>query len=221
MKIIVVNGIEYKVEVILKKRNKKTYMRVKDDVIVITTPLKMSDNMLTDLIKRNIGVISKLITKKSIEDNSIHYLGVKYNLVLKKSTNNLVYIYDNEFIVEYIKESDINKNIVKFYKDGLILIVNQYKDDIFGKFNLKNTEIFYKYVKTFFGKCYTKQNKICLNIRLAKYDIKYILSVIYHECAHFKVPNHQKEYYRHLESIYPNYRRVQKELRSINYNEKY
>jgi predicted metal-dependent hydrolase len=73
MKIIVVNGIEYKVEVILKKRNKKTYMRVKDGVIVITTPLKMSDNMLTDLIYRNIGVISKLITKKSIEDNIIHY----------------------------------------------------------------------------------------------------------------------------------------------------
>ena len=60
-----------------------------------------------------------------------------------------------------------------------------------------------------------------MNVKLAKYDIKYILSVIYHECAHFKIQNHQEEYYKYLESIYPNYRKVQKELRSIKYNEKY
>ncbi|MCM1197024.1 MAG: M48 family metallopeptidase, partial [Roseburia sp.] len=78
-----------------------------------------------------------------------------------------------------------------------------------------------KNVKGYYGECFSKKNLIILSTKLAKYDLKYILSVIYHECAHFKYQNHQKEFYDYLEERYPNYQKVQRELRKIRYNEKY
>ena len=218
---ILVNGHTFKVNVIIKKRNKRIYMRVKQGYIEFTTPVNLTDARIKEIISNNMNLVLKNINPKEKSDEYIHYLGQKYNLILKQSISNFVYISDNDFIVEYTNEKYILKNIVEFYKKGLTFIVDRYKDEIFKKFNLKDINVFYVYVKTFFGKCYPRNKRICLNVKLAKYDIKYILSVIYHECAHFKIQNHQEEYYKYLESIYPNYRKVQKELRSIKFNEKY
>lgn len=217
-----IDGHEIEVNQIIKKTNKNIYMRFRKGVIIFTTPVKLSDSRMKELINKNYNYFHKSVREYyNGASNYITYLGQRYNLVLRQTTCNFVYISDNNFIVEYIKEANIQKNIIDFYYKGLKFIVDRYKDEIFKKFNLKNPIIYYKYISTFFGKCYPRLNKICLNVKLAKYDIKYILSVIYHECAHFKVQNHQKEFYDHLESIYPNYRKVQKELRSIKFNEKY
>lgn len=221
MKRVIVNGHEFNVDIIIKKRNKRIYMRVKDGIIQFTTPVNLTNERITQIVTDNIKMVLKHINPEEKSDKYITYLGQKYNLVLKQSSNNFVYINDTNFIVEYINESYILQNIVNFYQKGLKFIIDRYKDDIFKKFNLSNVDIYYEYVKSFFGKCYPKCNKICLNIKLAKYDIKYILSVLYHECAHFKVLDHSERFYKHLESIYPNYRKVQKELRSIKFNEKY
>ena len=222
MKIIKVNGIDFKVNLIVKKRNKNIYLRIKEDTLQITSPLNFSEEKIKEYIIKNYNTIVSMMNKKTVKnENKIHYLGLEYELELKKSINEFVYINGNKFIVEYSKETSIQKLISKFYLDSLITIIDYHKDEIYSKFGLKNIPIYYKYVKTFYGKCYPKQKKILLNIMLAKYDIKYILSVLYHECAHFKYQNHQIEYYKYLESIYPNYRKVQKELRSIKFNEKY
>ena len=90
MKIIVVNGESYKVEVIYKRNNKKTYMRVKDGVIVITTPIKMSENY----IKNHFDDIKKyenIIENRLCDDCTIENL-----------------IKDNLKVLEQVKKHNVN-----------------------------------------------------------------------------------------------------------------
>ena len=47
------------------------------------------------------------------------------------------------------------------------------------------------------------------------------MSVLFHEFTHFYVSNHQKEFYDFIEKHYPNYKAVDKQLKSIKYADLY
>ena len=134
MKKVVVKGHEFNVEVILKRSNKRIYMRVKNGYLQFTTPVRLTDERITEIISDNLIMILKNINPTEKNDEYITYLGQRYNLILKKSSNDFVYISDSNFIVEYVNEKNILPNIVGFYQKGLKFIVDRYKDEIFKKF---------------------------------------------------------------------------------------
>ena len=66
-----------------------------------------------------------------------------------------------------------------------------------------------------------KQRLIILSTNLAKYEFNYILSVIYHEYAHFYVSGHGDKFYNILENVFPNYKKTQSNLRKTKYSDLY
>lgn len=222
MKIININGIDYNVNIIYKRYNKNVYLRVKEGVIQITTPTRLSDFTIKDIIISNYNHIVKVMNETSKIEDKIHYLGNEYELIIKESNNDIAYVDNDKFIVEVTNSNFASKSVELFYTNTLKNIVRNYAKDILIKFNIFDDVTFsYKNVKGYFGECFSKRKHIILSTKLAKYDLKYILSVIYHECAHFKYHNHQNEFYEYLEQLYPNYRKIQKELRRIKYQDKY
>lgn len=222
MIVINVNQQEFQVNVIYKRHNRHIFLRIRDGVVVITTPVKLTRTELEDFIKRNYNYIIKHMKQTPIVEDKIHYLGEIYSLKIEKASTNHVYVKEEEIVVSCKNPEAVPKLLDKLYTDTLTNVVERYSKDIFLKFQITwPVQFQYKNVKGYYGECFAKRNLIILSKRLAKYDLKYILSVIYHECAHFKYQNHQKEYYEYLEERYPNYRAVQKELRRIKYNEKY
>ncbi|HRF70727.1 MAG TPA: DUF45 domain-containing protein [Candidatus Pelethenecus sp.] len=217
-----VNHIKFNVEVVYKRYNRRIYLRVKDKILYITTPTKLSSFSIEDMIRRNFNTIVKLMnTTPKIEDQ-IHILGNSYRLEIKTASKNRIHIEEDALIVEITHPHKVGQLIVSFYNTILKNIVESYAKEILNQFHIsKDIHFSYKNVKGYFGECFSKQGKIILASKLAKYEKKYILSVIYHECAHFKYQNHQKEFYDYLESFFPNYNKTQKELRSIKYNEVY
>lgn len=219
--IINVNNIDFTVDVIFKKSNRKIYFRVKDGVIIITTPMKLSKKFIEETILKNFSYIKECMNKNQKVEDELHYLGKKYSLIIKNSSDNTINVLENEIIVS-TSYDNVSRLVESLYITTLKNIVEKYLNDILLKFNLDFIPtIGYKKVSGYYGVCHPHKKRIILSTRLAKYDLKYILSVIYHECAHFKYPNHQEEYYLYLEQRYPNYRSVQRELRKIRYNEKY
>ncbi|MDE6655632.1 MAG: M48 family metallopeptidase, partial [Anaeroplasmataceae bacterium] len=177
---------------------------------------------IEDMIKTNFNHIMKYMNvPKQIEDK-IHYLGKLYPLTIMNSSSNEIYVLEDQIQVFCKSPQAIGKLVDTLYKNTLKNVVESYSKSILSQFNIDfNVQFQYKNVKGYYGECFSKKKVIILSTRLAKYDLKYILSVIYHECAHFKYQNHQTEFYEYLEARYPNYRKVQKELRKIRYNEKY
>lgn len=222
MILVSVNQINFKVEIIYKRQNRKIYLRMKNGIVVITTPIKLSYAKVEEMIKNNFNSIMKYMNEpKQIEDK-IHYLGKEYSLSILESPFNKILVLENEIKVYSKSTQAVGKLIEELYKKALSNVVERYAKEILFQFHIDfEVEFQFKKAKGYYGECFSKKRRIILSTKLAKYDIKFILSVIYHECAHFKYQNHQKEFYDYLEEKYPNYRKVQKELRKIRYNEKY
>ena len=168
--------------------------------------------------------INNRLNYESPKESEIHYLGQVYKLNIKESEfDNL--IFDGDIINIYTKKLDkihIKKIIYDMYERTLRDIILKYEDKIKTDFKI-NFDVKYKYsiVKTYFGECYPKRRVIILNKMLAKYDLIYILSVIYHEYAHFYYSNHQKGFYNMLNGLFPDYENIQKNLRKIKYLDLY
>lgn len=222
MKTIQVNQHTILVELCYKPKNRRIYLRVREGIVYITTPTRLSDRAIHSMLESNLPSIMKIMQQQDKIEDTIHYLGQSYPLILKHSTSPMVYIDNGNFIIETTHPDEAVKLTTLFYNDTLMNIVKSYGKDIQNKFNISDEIIYeYKNVKGYYGECFPKKKKIILASKLAKYELKYILSVIYHEFAHFKYPHHQKEFYEYLETLYPNYRSVQRALRKTRYNEKY
>lgn len=195
---------------------------MKAGVVYITTPVKLSLSKIEELIAKNFNFIMKHMKETEKIDNQIHFLGKLYALTFLYDKSNTIEVKDTEIVLTIKSLLDAEKLIQELYKRALIKVVEEYAEEIISLFEMpKDIEFIFKRVKGYYGECFPKKKKIILSNRLAKYELKYILSVIYHECAHFKYPHHQKEYYEYLEQRYPNYKRIQKELRKITYHEQY
>lgn len=219
---ITINQKNIPVELIYKRSNRRIYLRVKAGVVYITTPVKLSLSKIEELIAKNFNFIMKHMKETEKIDNQIHFLGKLYALTFLYDKSNMIEVKDTEIVLTIKSLLDAEKLIQELYKRALIKVVEEYAEEIISLFEMpKDIEFIFKRVKGYYGECFPKKKKIILSTRLAKYELKYILSVIYHECAHFKYPHHQKEYYEYLEQRYPNYKRIQKELRKITYHEQY
>jgi len=223
-----IDDIVFDIEFEIKPKNKNIYYRlIYPNKLIIKLNRKYSDdklNKLLDEIKPNLLSLYNKINNnhQEIKENIIHLLGKEYNLILTKSADDSIFQDDKNIYVSYKKVDNIKKLINGLYNDYLKSIVNKNIDDIKIRFNLKTDIKFeYKAVKTYFGECFIKENRIILASMLAKYEYKYILSVIYHEIAHLFYRGHQEDFYNLLEEVFPNYKKAQHELRKIRYYEKY
>lgn len=221
------NDKEFEVENIINKRRRSLALKVVlPNKLEIYSPYPLKQDDIDILLSRHKRFVLNRISSLPIDDNSIQLLGKSYKLNIIDSDINqlLVDDYLNEIRV-YTKSNNDNyifRIIDNYYKDVLLSIVNKNIDEIKNRMDIKfNIDFRFKRVSSYFGECFSKRNIVILNTKLAKYELKYILSVIYHELAHFYYQNHQKGFYKMLDNVFPNYKKIQAELRRIKYNDKY
>jgi len=221
--IIKLNDIEFNVILIYERRRSIT-LKVENNNLIIKSYKQLSIDELNYFISRHKRFILNRINEKNELDDSIHILGKKYKLeIINNEFNNiLIDDYLNICKIYTNNKNNVKRIIYNYYKNVLENIIYEYNDNIKKEMNINfNVDIEYKYVKTYFGECFPKRKLIILNLKLAKYDINYILSVIYHEYAHFYYQNHQDAFYKFLETKFKNYKLVNKELKRIKYNDIY
>ncbi len=217
-----VKDIDFPYEVIIKRRNRNIYLRIKDGKIVITTPKKLSLDFIYGFILKNYESIYKSWIKPPLIMNTLHFFGKPYSLeILESSRNYILKEEDKIFIFTKKKENSyIQKLVTLFYAKELLKFVEKNILQIKFKFHIDYDITFdCKNVKTYFGECFPKRRHIILSTKLAKYEPIYILSVLYHEMGHFYYQNHSMQFYALLEQVFPNYKQIQKNLRKIRYND--
>ena len=103
------NDKEYEIEVI-KKNNKNTYLRVKDDKIIVTTNYLTSLKTINNLINNNKSFIERNLTKNNLkkEDTSFKLFGNSYDIVFgfpnTEISDNKIYTKDNKSLNKYISK---------------------------------------------------------------------------------------------------------------------
>lgn len=208
---IVIDNKEIEVNIIKKRSNKNTYMRVKDDLqVYVTTNYYTKDKVIEKLIQDNFDSIKKMYQRKVKQqeyEEKFYYLGKKYDIIYLNS-DDLVLGSDKVFISR-------NYDLDKWLLERSRIIFKEELDKIYKIFpvEIPYPSLTIRKMKTRWGVCNVRVKRVTLNLELIKKDLKYLDYVIVHELSHLKFPNHQKEFWSLVSKVIPNYKELRKDLR--------
>lgn len=195
---------------IVRKNNKNTYIRVKNNEIYVTTNYFSTNKSIYKLIKENRDAIIKMIDKSNKkEDNSFKIFGKRYTTVYGESfkeveiSDNIICACDDKMLNKYM-----SKYISNIYGEHLDYWYERFEE----KIPVPNLKI--RKMTSRWGVCNLRNKNVTLNLELFKYDIKCLDYVIVHELSHFIFPNHSKDFWNLVGKYYPNYKEVRKILKS-------
>lgn len=199
--------------VIERKNNKRTYIRVKDDLkIHVSTNYFETNFSIKKLIKDNYREICKMIDNATVkkENNSgFFYLGKKYTIVHIEGddisfSNDIVYIG---------RDVDIDKWYKSKAKDLFLERLNYNYDNFSRKIPYPKLRI--RKMTSRWGVCNIMTHIITLNLNLIKRDTKYLDYVIVHELSHLVHGDHSSRFWKLVGENMPNYKKYREEMKEF------
>ncbi len=202
---------DYEVEII-KKGNKNTYVRVKEDLTIqVTTNHFASKHDIKNLLDRNQDFLRKTLGKREIErqkDDDFYFLGNRYDIVVVpilkgiEMDGNKLYVPDKSLLDKWLK-----KQTLKIFEERL-----KYNYNLFEE-NIPYPHLRIRSMKTRWGVCNRKNLIVTINSKLIKETVDKIDYVIIHELSHLVHFNHSKDFWEVVEKYCPKYKKIRKDLR--------
>jgi len=199
-----------------------------DKSVVVKVPLKSSlDEIQAKLDKRGQWIVKQLNyfdkfhplqpERQYVSGETHYYLGRQYRLKIHKGPDNTVKLIGKFFIAQTTKPG--NREHLKLLMNEWYAIhaqllldrrVKLYWEQILRS-GFRHLEIQYRPMKRRWGS-YSQNGTITFNIELVKAPLNCIDYVIVHELCHLIHPNHDKGFYRLMESIMPEWRSNKEKL---------
>lgn len=198
------DGCIYKV-LIVKKNNKNTYIKIKDDLtIYVTTNYLTSKREIKTILDNEKEFLRNALsrTRKKLEKEDLfYYLGEKYDIILVPFENTDV--SDGKIFVKDAKtlEKWLKNETKRVFTERLEYNYNLFDEDIpFPKLKIRS-------MKTRWGVCNKRDNSVTLNSKLIQYSIHEIDYVIIHELSHFVHFDHSREFWETVRLHMPDYKK--------------
>lgn len=195
----------YKV-LVVKKSNKNTYIKIKDDLtIYVTTNYLTSKREVKIILDNEKDFLRKALSrvrKKMEKEELFYYLGEKYDIIKVPFEN--IEVEDGKIFVKDEKtlEKWLKKEIKRIFSERLEYNYNLFDENIpFPKLKIRS-------MKTRWGVCNKRDNSVTLNSKLIKYSIHEIDYVIIHELSHFVHFDHSKEFWETVRIYMPDYKKA-------------
>ena len=199
--------------VLIRKKNKNMYFRVKEDLkLYITCPIFIREKELLKAIEENKTSLEKMYIKqrdKVLPPNIQMYLGEKYQVIYDETKEDVV--IDQLQKIIYVKDEDALEDFLMQECDRV------FKEEVdqckmcFRKlpdFTLKK-----RTMRTRWGVCNKRNLTITLNTELITKDVDLIDYVVIHEMCHFFEGNHGKAFWNLVSQAYPRYKEARKRLK--------
>ena len=220
---------DFKYRIIFSRRRTISIIVSPDNGVVVKAPYRTSVASVKRFLNEKSGWIIKTLNgfnslkridnKKGYSDgDSLKLYGKDYKLKLYQSDSYSVRTGDNNTIeAGYFKDN--NPLIIKAMLEGWFKYIAQKKLTVkFGEILLKYKEYGFspstfvvRTMKKRWGSCSSK-GKIAISYDLIRLDEVYAEYVIIHELCHLKHHNHSSNYYNLLSEVYPEWKKVRKEL---------
>lgn len=197
------------------------------DEIIIKTPLGFKAHKLKEIayeykdwILRSINKVPYKNSFDFVTGGTVPFLGINYpmNLIEDENIKNVKFTFlDDSFKVRYNTNKnsyeDFMEGLKKFYKFNAIKIIDPIFDEWTYKTQLFPEQITYRYNKSRWGSC-SLQNNISINYKLLQFEKKCVEYVVLHELCHIKEKNHSRRFWDLVSFYMPEYKKVEKKLRS-------
>lgn len=202
---------EYDV-IIEKKKNKNSYIRVKDDLkIYITTSVWSTKKDIERMLSQNYEALQKMVNRKRSQlekEERFFYLGKSYDIIEVSIMDNIE--IDQERIYtpsREVLEKWYQKQVKQIFEERYKIQCELFEEDItIPKLKIRS-------MKTRWGVYNKKNHSITLNSHLMEYTIDKLDYVIIHELSHIVYFNHSKDFWKLVSKYCPNYKQIRKELK--------
>ena len=208
------SNISYK---LIRKNVKNINLRITKELEIIVSANKdISEEIIQqfinskrkwiyDKIKLLENENKEIIRLRKISETTAFYLGEKYRIIYCKNCkeskikNRDLYLYYGTNQEEALKNWYIKKANDIFQE-----ILNEQFYKIFQR-NKSLPKMSIKNMRSRWGSCNKRLNKVNLNLKLIHQERGGIDYVITHELIHLKVANHSADFYNELEKVMPDY----------------
>lgn len=166
---------------------------------------------------RNKATIKENLAK---DFTSVYFLGKKFKLDIILSKQNKIGFNKKSILVNAKENNEAQISIlvdklyyyyaVSYFSKLMIKCLKHLK-----KFNIPTPSLHIRKMKSRWGSCIPKKNKITINLHLIKFPPRCIEYVIMHELCHLKYANHSKQYYTFLSEVMPDWKIRKKTLNDL------
>ena len=207
--------IEYQLNI---KKIKKCYLKIISGKVIVNSSPFFSINDIEKLIYDHKETILKQINNyfpkyNYIDGGYVYIFNQCYQIILKDVGEYKAVFHDNKiYVYHYEIQEVIETNLKKIGYDYISKQIDYYLNNDF----VCNTPIIeIKKLKSRWGACFLKQNKVSFNLVLVHLEKCLIDYVIIHELCHFIQPNHSKLFYQEIEKRMPDYKAKEERLKEI------
>ena len=141
-----INGKEYNLEIV-RKNNKRMYLRVKDDLtLYVTANYLTSDREILRFLDSNQDFLIdaiKRVKKHQEKDNDFYLFGKKYDIIIDSKVDK-IYLSGNKIYVSSMDKFNkwLKKETMKLYKEHLDIIYNKFDKSLYVSFCYINKSLF-------------------------------------------------------------------------------
>ena len=213
------DGREISYELTRKLVKNINFRAREDGIVAVSANSRVSIKQIEDFLIQRADFFFKAfeqLQKRARENNTnsrlVRFLGREYPVRVIENSREIAVIDENECRV-FTKSTD--ENYIAVLRENAILtrfaalcreLNNEVREHLLEKgFAPPPTRISIKDMKSRWGSCSYARGHISINSRLAAFPRETILSVFYHEYAHYWHHDHSKNFYRFLLEIYPEY----------------
>ena len=206
---------------IIRTKKKEYHVTTKEGIAVITAPDYADEKTIKQVLSQQFYYLYYKLHPEEI-NRTVHYKGKTYNAVCKIGKKNSVVIKDEEIIITSTEnKARAHQNLLRsFYKrtieEELTKLIYEaqhvFKEVPFPKINVL-------YLTKFYGRYFKIPNKIQISSLMAKYDLKYLKVVLYHELTHTLEITHNERFFRIFEEKCPGGPKEDDEFKLIKIND--
>lgn len=202
---------------IIRTKKREYHVTTKETIVVISAPDYADEKTIKQVLSQQFYYLYYKLHPEEI-NRTVHYKGKAYKAVCKIGKKNSVVIKDDEIIITSTEnKSRAHQNLLRsFYKrtieEELTKLIYEaqhvFKEVTFPKINVI-------YLTKFYGRYFKIANKIQISSVMAKYDLKYLKVVLYHELTHTLEITHNERFFRIFEEKYPGGPKLDDEFKLI------
>lgn len=216
-KISLPDGRELQYELI-RKRVKNVNMRIKaDGVLYVSANTRVSVKRIEEILRERADYLLKAAEqlkqrdlRSEITADSMRWLGREYDVRVIRNFSERVALEDDELRVFTSHPEQAATMLRQWAADRFSEVLTELNDEVRSSLLSAGltpppTRITIKDMKTRWGSCSYTRGHISMNLRLMAYPRETVLSVLWHEYAHYWHHDHSERFYGFLLRFYPDY----------------
>lgn len=213
---------------LLEHRQRRTVgLKITADGLVVHAPKRIFAFQLNQILQEKSGwIINKLQARAANQVDEINwangenllYLGQDIQLIIVQNVSNKALTFDANTLTLATPTPDnqtlIQRKVIQWYQKQAGFDFSRRLAILAAKLGVATPSLTLSNAKSRWGSC-NSRGEVRLNWRLLQAPPHIINYVICHELAHLKQMNHSAKFWAVVESLFPNYKMAEKELKTL------